>query len=282
MSTSAVYEQVEKAAQVVAASLGTRRPRVGVVLGSGLGRFADTLEDPVAISYGQIPGFAESRVLGHAGRLVAGSCSGTSTLVMQGRVHLYEGHPLEQVVLPIRTLILCGCRTVIITNAAGGIRGDLVPGDLVLISDHINLTGTNPLQGGNDDRLGPRFPDMTTAYDGELRALAQRAAAEIGLRPLKEGVYNWMLGPSYETPAEIRMLRTLGADLAGMSTVPEVIAANHMGARVLGISCVTNMAAGLGGKLSHDDVKQTAERVEKQFVQLLRQIVALLRSADEL
>jgi purine-nucleoside phosphorylase len=197
---------------------------------------------------------------------------------MQGRVHRYEGHPLEQVVLPVRVLVACGCRILIITNAAGGIRAELGPGDLALIADHINLTGENPLAGANDDRLGPRFPDMSAAYDAELRALARRAADELGLRPLGEGVYSWMLGPSYETPAEIRMLRTLGADLAGMSTVPEVIAANHMGARVLGISCVTNMAAGLGGKLSHDDVKQTAERVERDFVRLLARIVALLGS----
>jgi purine-nucleoside phosphorylase len=191
-------------------------------------------------------------------------------------VHCYEGHPIERVVLPVRTLVACGCRRLIITNAAGGIRADLKPGDLALITDHINLSGRNPLAGPNDERLGPRFPDMSDAYDPALRALALEVAAEQKL-PLQQGVYSWLLGPSYETPAEIRMLGVLGADLAGMSTVPEVIAAHHMGARVLGISCVTNLAAGLGGKLSHDEVKETAQRVELVFQRLLCGIVERLR-----
>jgi len=274
-----IYDQVERAAGVVTRAIAPRAPRVGVVLGSGLGHFADTLGQAATLPYAEVPGFPVSSVAGHAGRLVAGSTpSGGQVLVMQGRVHCYEGCPIEQVVLPVRTLVACGCRCVVITNAAGGIRSDLAPGDLVLITDHLNLSGRNPLVGGNDERLGPRFPDMSDAYDAALRALAHQAAADEGLR-LKEGVYSWLIGPSYETPAEIRMLRSLGADLAGMSTVPEVIAAHHMGARVLGISCVTNLAAGLGGKLSHEEVKETAERVAHTFLRLLARVVDVLQEA---
>jgi purine-nucleoside phosphorylase len=199
---------------------------------------------------------------------------------MQGRVHLYEGHSLEQVVLPVRAMVASGCRIIILTNAAGGINTGYAPGDFVLIRDHINFTGRNPLMGPCDERLGPRFPDMTQAYDEGLRLVAVQAASSLG-QPLKEGVYAWLLGPSYETPAEIRMLARLGADLVGMSTVPEVIAAHHQGARIMGLSCVTNMAAGLGGALSHDDVQQTAERVKEPFITLLRRIVALLKTPLE-
>jgi purine-nucleoside phosphorylase len=199
-------------------------------------------------------------------------------MVMQGRVHLYEGHPLSQVVLPIRTMVASGCKVILVTNAAGGIRADLNPGNLVVINDHINLTARNPLIGINDDRLGPRFPDMSAAYDPELRAIAYQQAAAEGLS-LKEGVYAGLLGPSYETPAEIRMLRQIGADLVGMSTVPEVIAARHMGARILGISCVTNKAAGIGGTLSHDEVKETANKVTEAFIGLLSRIIAALKEA---
>lgn len=275
MSINIDYDQVQHAAAVLRAAIAPRRPAIGLVLGSGLGAFADDLEDPVALSYGEIPGFAQSDVKGHAGQLVAGRSAGIEVLAMQGRVHCYEGHPIGQVVLPVRTMIAAGCRALIITNAAGGIRKDLTPGDLALITDHINLTGLNPLMGENEDRLGPRFPDMSTAYDPDLRALGRQAAADEQIA-VTEGIYGWMLGPSYETPAEIRMLGLAGAHLAGMSTVPEVIAANHMGARVLGISCVTNMAAGLGGKLSHDEVKETAERVKHDFIRLLRRILALI------
>jgi len=246
------------------------------VLGSGLGSFADTLEDRAVVPYDQIPGFARSQVKGHAGQLVAGRCNGVEVVVMQGRVHLYEGHPIEQVVLPVRALLRAGCRVLIITNASGGICSSLAPGDLVIITDHINLTGRNPLAGPNEDELGPRFPDMSHTYDLELRQLVHRAAVAEGIT-MKEGVYSWMIGPSYETPAEIRMLRAVGGDLAGMSTVPEVIAAHHMGARVLGISCVTNMAAGLGGTLSHDEVKHTAERVETAFTALLNRTVTMIQ-----
>lgn len=280
-----VYEQVQQAADAVQQRIGARQPRVGLVLGSGLGGFAGALEQPAAVPYGEIPGFAESGVQGHAGRLVAGTApapagaamgrGGVEVLAMQGRVHVYEGHPLERVVLPVRMMVALGCRVVVITNACGGIRADLSPGDLVLITDHINLSGRNPLVGHNDERLGPRFPDMSAAYDPGLRTLALRAAQHEELA-LSEGVYGWMLGPSYETPAEIRMLGQVGADLAGMSTVPEVIAAHHMGARILGISCVTNLAAGLGGALSHDEVKETAARVRDAFTRLLTRVIALI------
>ncbi|MCA9664975.1 MAG: purine-nucleoside phosphorylase [Myxococcales bacterium] len=270
-----VYDAVQEAAAAIVRAIAPRLPKVGLVLGSGLGAFADGLEAPAAVAYKDIPGFASSSVVGHAGQLVAGKSGGREVLCMQGRVHAYEGHPLAQVVLPVRAMIAAGCKVLIITNAAGGIRHDYNPGDLVLIADHINLSGDNPLIGENDERLGPRFPDMSTAYDPELRMIAHQQAYAEGL-VLKEGVYAWLKGPSYETPAEIRMLRTMGADLCGMSTAPEVIVANHMGVRVLGISCVTNKAAGLGGKLSHDEVKETAERVRPQFVGLLSRLCATL------
>ncbi len=275
MSTS-IFEQVEAAAETVSREIFPHDPTVGIVLGSGLGSFAETLDDPAFVPYGQIPGFAESKVKGHVGRLVAGISGGTTVLAMQGRVHCYEGHDISQVVLPIRTMVRVGCKVVIITNAAGGIRTSYVPGDLALITDHINMTGQNPLVGDNDDRLGPRFPDMSTAYDKDLRQLAHKVSASEGI-PLKEGVYNWLLGPTYETPAEIRMARTVGADLAGMSTVPEVIAARHMGARILGVSCVTNMAAGLQLELSHEEVKETAQRVKQTFIKLVTSLVAALK-----
>ncbi|MFH1131317.1 MAG: purine-nucleoside phosphorylase [Pseudomonadota bacterium] len=274
MSTE-IQEEVQKAAAFVVRAIAPRLPKIGVVLGSGLGQFADALEDPIALSYGNIPGFAETRVEGHLGRLVGGYCAGTPVFAMQGRIHFYEGHPMSQVVLPIRTMIAAGCKILVITNAAGGIGADLEIGDLVLISDHINLTGQNPLIGENNESLGPRFPDMSAAYDPELRAIAYQQATAEGLR-LKEGVYCGLLGPSYETPAEIRTLRTIGADLVGMSTVCEVIAAVHMGARVLGISCVTNKAAGLGEKLSHEDVKKTGAKVSASLIALISRIVAAL------
>jgi len=269
-------QQVQAAAEVITRAIAPHQPAIGMVLGSGLGSFADTLEDRAVVPYDQIPGFARSQVKGHAGQLVAGRCNGVEVVVMQGRVHLYEGHPIEQVVLPVRALLRAGCRVLIITNASGGICSSLAPGDLVIITDHINLTGRNPLAGPNEDELGPRFPDMSHTYDLELRQLVHRAAVAEGIT-MKEGVYSWMIGPSYETPAEIRMLRAVGGDLAGMSTVPEVIAAHHMGARVLGISCVTNMAAGLGGTLSHDEVKHTAERVETAFTALLNRTVTMIQ-----
>jgi purine-nucleoside phosphorylase len=271
-----IYDALVRAADSIRTRLGARRPTVALVLGSGLGAFAERLADPVAIPYGEIPGFPVSRIAGHAGRLVVGEISGVTCAAMQGRVHFYEGHDLKTVTFPIRTLILLGCRTAVITNAAGGINPAFTPGDLVLLADHVSLFPEGPLRGDNDDRLGPRFPDMTMAYAPELRALARRAAATMGLE-LKEGVYAGLPGPTYETPAEIRMLRTIGADLCGMSTVPETIVARHQGARVLGISCVTNMAAGItGATLSHDEVTETATRVRATFSTLLERILTAI------
>jgi purine-nucleoside phosphorylase len=219
-------------------------PAVGVVLGSGLGGFADELDSAVEISYGEIPGWPVATALGHAGTLVLGTFHGVSVAAMRGRAHLYEGHPAEKVVYGVRVLGALGVRTLVITNACGGIREGLAPGDLVLVSDHINLQGTSPLVGPNDESLGPRFPDMSNAYDPALRAAAHEAAARLG-QQLSEGVYVAWLGPAFETPAEIRMIRILGGDLVGMSTVPEVLAARHMGIGCLAVSCVTNLAAGI-------------------------------------
>jgi purine-nucleoside phosphorylase len=274
--TLPLYEQLQVSVAAIRATIGSRRPTVGLVLGSGLGGFADQLRAPMAIDYGDVPHFPVSSIEGHAGRLVIGDMGGVTVCAMQGRVHFYEGHDLVKVTYPIRTLILLGVKTLIVTNAAGGVNPDLSPGDLALITDHISLFPEGPLRGANDRRLGPRFPDMTQAYTPELRSLAVRVAAELGIA-LRAGVYAGLPGPSYETPAEIRMLRVIGADLCGMSTVPEVIVANHMGARVLGISCVTNMAAGITGKkLSHDEVTETAERVKGTFARLLAGILGAL------
>ena len=271
--TLPLFEQVNVATESIKHAIGARRPTIGLVLGSGLGAFADELQNAVALDYGDIPHFPVSSVEGHAGRLVVGELHGLQIAAMQGRVHFYEGHDLIKVTFPIRTLVHLGCKTLIITNAAGGIDTNMTPGDLVLIKDHLNLFPESPLRGAHDDRLGPRFPDMTRAYAPELRELARKAGRSIGVT-LRDGVYAGSPGPAYETPAEVKMLRTMGADLAGMSTVPEVIVANHQGARVLGISCVTNLAAGItGAKLSHDEVTETATRVRKTFVGLLGAIL---------
>jgi purine-nucleoside phosphorylase len=251
-------------------------PKVGLVLGSGLGAWADRLEARTAIPFGELPGFPSARVEGHAGNLVHARARGREVLALQGRVHYYEGHDLATVVWPVRVLVAAGCRTLIITNAAGGVDPTLRPGELVILSDHLNLLGASPLRGANDDALGPRFPDMSDAYDANLRRQAARAGAEVGLT-LREGIYACLPGPAYETPAEVRMLRGLGADLVGMSTVPEVIAARHMGARVLGMSCVTNLAAGITReKLSHAEVTETAARVRDTFAGLLDAVVGAL------
>jgi purine-nucleoside phosphorylase len=252
---------------------------VGLILGSGLGSWADRLERPKKVPYHQLPGWQPSTVAGHAGNLVHGWSGKTEVLALQGRIHAYEGHDLPAVAWPARVLVALGCKTLIITNASGGIDPTMQPGELVILGDHLNLLADSPLRGKNDERVGPRFPDMSDAYDPELRALAKRAGADLGLA-LREGVYACSPGPAYETPAEVRMLRALGADMAGMSTVPEVIAARHMGARVLGISCVTNLAAGITKeKLSHQEVTETATRVRETFIALLDRI--LLRMAEE-
>ena len=249
------------------------RPRVAVVLGSGLGAFADNLTGAARISYEQIPGFPRSTAEGHAGRLVIGKAGDVVVAAMQGRVHFYEGYPLRDVIFPMRVLGQLGIRAAILTNAAGGINTDFKQGALVLIRDHINLQGSNPLIGPNDDRFGPRFPDMTQGYWKDYRQFAHEESRQLGFE-LYEGVYAALSGPSYETPAEIRYLRTIGADLVGMSTAPEVIAARHMGIRVLGISCVTNMAAGiLDQEINHAEVMETGERVKAHFVALLRAVL---------
>lgn len=268
--TVSLFAELELATQAIRTRIGERVPTIGLVLGSGLGNYADRLEGAAAIDYRDIPHFpAGATVPGHAGRLVVGQRGPVACAAMQGRVHFYEGHDLKQVTFPIRTLVALGCRTLIITNAAGGVNPAYAPGDLVLIADHINLFPEGPLRGENDFRLGARFPDLTRAYDPELREQALVVGRRLGLE-LAQGVYAGLPGPSYETPAEVRMLRTLGADLCGMSTVPEVIVANHQGARVLGISCVTNLAAGLSGApLSHEEVTATAARVRTQFAALL-------------
>jgi purine-nucleoside phosphorylase len=264
---SNLYQQINTATSLIRARIGDRQPTVGLILGSGLGDYANGFEDQSTVGYGEIPNFPRSTVSGHLGRLAVGTRVGVCCAAMQGRVHYYEGHTASEVAFPARVLVNLGCKVLIITNAAGGLSHPA--GTLMLIRDHLNLLGDNPLRGEHDDRLGPRFPDMTTAYSIELRDLARSAAAEIDLE-LGEGVYASLAGPSYETPAEIAMLRGLGADAVGMSTVPEVIVANQMGARVLGISCITNAAAGETGEpLSHDEVKETAERVKGSFTALL-------------
>lgn len=249
------------------------RPRIGLVLGSGLGGFADSLTDAVRIPFHEIPAFPRSTAIGHAGQMVIGNAGPVPVAVMQGRVHLYEGYSPQQVAFPMRVFGRMGIRSVILTNAAGGINLNYQQGALVLIRDHINLQGTNPLVGPNDDRFGVRFPDMTHAYAKDFRALAKEEAAKLGMN-LHEGVYAALLGPSYETPAEINYLRIIGADLVGMSTAFEVIAARQLGIKVLAISCVTNMAAGiLDQPLSHQEVMETGERVRSSFEALLRAVL---------
>jgi purine-nucleoside phosphorylase len=252
------------------------RPAVGVVLGSGLGGFADAVEDAVEIPYAEIPGWPATTAVGHSGTLVLGVFGGVPVAVMKGRAHLYEGHPPAKVVFGVRALGRLGVGNLVLTNACGAIDPSLAPGRLVAISDHLNLQGSSPLTGPNDDKLGPRFPDMSDAYDPEYRALARDAAARVGLE-LGEGVYAAWLGPAFETPAEIRMMRALGADLVGMSTVPEVLAARHMGIRCLALSCVTNAAAGvLPEPIDHERVLEVGARAASDLVALLREVIPRL------
>jgi len=257
--------------------LGSRRPKIAVVLGSGLGAFADELGG-MEIPYTEIPHWPASTAVGHSGRLVFGCLDGLGIAVMSGRAHQYEGYSAQQAAFGVRVLGSLGVKSIVLTNAAGGINLDLQRGGLLLISDHINLQGSNPLVGPNDDSLGPRFPDMSEAYSSRYRAIAHHAARELGI-PLAEGVYAALLGPSYETPAEIRYLRAIGADVVGMSTVPEVIAANHMGMRVLGISCVTNMAAGvLPQRIHHEEVLETGAMVRDTLIRLLKAVLPRLEA----
>lgn len=254
----------------------TGEVEVAMVLGSGLGEYAHTLEDARSIPYQEIPHMPVSGVSGHAGNLVAGHKSNKRVIAMQGRAHLYEGRSPDEVVFGVRLMRWLGAETLIITNAAGGIGAGLEAGDLMAITDQLNLTGTSSLLGSNDEELGPRFLDMTAAFDPSLIETASRVAADLGFE-LKRGVYAGLLGPAYETPAEVRMLRTLGADAVGMSTVLEVLAARHMGFRVLGLSCISNLAAGISeGPLSHDDVEETASRVRERFGALLSGILEVL------
>jgi purine-nucleoside phosphorylase len=266
------FTRAESAAQFMLTQTSLR-PRIGLVLGSGLGGFADSLTGATRIPYAEIPFFPRCTAIGHAGRMVIGKSGDITVAAMQGRVHLYEGHSAQEVSFPIRVFGRMGIRAVVLTNAAGGISASYQQGALVLIRDHINLQGQNPLVGPNDDRLGVRFPDMTQAYAKDYRAMAQEEARKLGMA-LHDGIYAGLLGPSYETPAEIEYLRTIGADLVGMSTVAEVIAARHMGIKVLAISCVTNMAAGiLDQPLSHAEVLETGERVRTIFESLLKAVL---------
>lgn len=261
-------EQVDVAVQALRARIPVP-PRVGVVLGSGLGAWGDALLDLVKVPYGDIPGMPRSAVVGHPGNLCAGRVGDVSVACLQGRAHMYEGHSPERVVFGVRVLARLGCRAVLLTNAAGGVNAAFSPGDLMLVIDHLNLMGTNPLLGPNDEALGKRFPDMTYAHDPRLLALAREASAETGTL-LREGVYAGLLGPTYETPAEVRMLRTLGADAVGMSTVPEIIALRHMGVPAAAISCITNLAAGLTqAELDHAEVEETARRTRARFTEIL-------------
>jgi purine-nucleoside phosphorylase len=267
-----IYSKAQAAADYIRSKTPIA-PRLGIILGSGLGNFASQVEAPTVIPYAEIPHFPQSTVEGHSGKLILGHIAGVPVAVMQGRVHAYEGYLLSEVTFPTRVLGLLGCRSLIVTNAAGAINTTYKQGSLVAISDHINLTGSNAAVGPNEAKFGPRFFDMTTAYSPQLRALAQAEAAKQNI-PLAEGVYLAVLGPSYETPAEIRAFRILGADLVGMSTVHEVIVAHHMGIDILGLSLVTNMAAGvLNEAINHEEVMETGRRVEHQFTSLLTALI---------
>ncbi len=270
------YHQIATATAAITAATNREHHDLALVLGSGLSDYATSLPNAVEVPYDRIPGFPVPKVEGHAGSLISADIGGTNVMVLAGRVHYYEGWSLEEVVFGVRTAVASGAATVVLTNAAGGVGEGLSPGDLVLIKDHLNLTGHNPLLGPNDARLGPRFPDLTGLYNAELRLRASEAAGRIGI-DLKEGVYAWLTGPSYETPSEIQMIRRLGGDLVGMSTVPEAIAIRHMGSRVLAISLVTNLAAGISATpLSHEEVQETAAAARTQFGNLLDNLFPVL------
>ena len=264
------YEDLEAAATAIKKHTGRDHHDTALVLGSGLSDYAGQLPGAIEVPYGEIPGFPVPRVEGHAGSLYSVEFEdGGTALVCAGRVHFYEGWPLDKVVFGVRTAVMSGCKVVILTNAAGGVNESYSPGDLVLISDHLNLTAANPLMGQNDDRLGPRFPDLTDLYSADLRSLAHQVGTEVDVE-LGDGVYAWLTGPSYETPAEIQMVKTMGGDLVGMSTAPEAVAVRHMGARVMGISLVTNLAAGISATpLSHEEVTEVAGQARERFTRLL-------------
>ncbi|MBM7693183.1 purine-nucleoside phosphorylase [Peribacillus deserti] len=267
-----MYEKLNEAADYLKQKFQDA-PVIGLILGSGLGVLANEIENEVKIPYEEIPNFPVSTVEGHAGQLVYGDLSGKKVIAMQGRFHFYEGYTMDQVTFPVRVMKLLGVEKIIVTNAAGGVNESFEAGDLMIITDHINFTGTNPLIGPNDNKFGVRFPDMSEAYSKEYQHIAKKAAASLGLS-IKEGIYAGLSGPTYETPAEVRMVRVLGGDAVGMSTVPEVIVARHSGISVLGISCITNMAAGiLDQPLSHDEVIETTEKVKSSFLNLIKEIV---------
>ncbi|MGG4555362.1 purine-nucleoside phosphorylase [Paenibacillus humicus] len=275
MTTILTQGMIQEAADYIRSKSGVA-PKIGLILGSGLGVLADHIEEAVSIAYKDIPYFPQSTVEGHAGELLIGTVQGTPVVLMKGRFHMYEGYGPELTAFPVRVMKALGVAKLLVTNAAGGINTSYKPGDLMLISDHINMTGRNPLAGPNDAEQGPRFPDMSEAYNRKLREIAKQVAKEKEV-PLQEGVYVGLLGPSYETPAEIRMFRTLGADAVGMSTVSEVIVARHAGIEVLGISCISNMAAGiLDQPLSHEEVIETTDRVREKFLNLVLGIIPKL------
>lgn len=266
------YQQITEAAQYLK-SIYKNTPKIGLILGSGLGVLGEEVENATKIPYENIPNFPVSTVEGHAGQLVFGTINGVEVVVMQGRFHYYEGYSFEKVTFPIRVMKELGVEKLIVTNAAGGVNTEFKPGDLMIINDHINNFGTNPLIGPNDSKLGVRFPDMSTAYCKDLRALAKEVADSLSI-DVKEGVYVGNTGPTYETPAEVRMLRVIGGDAVGMSTVPEVIVANHAGLKCLGISCISNMAAGiLDQPLHHEEVIETTEKVKADFLKLVKEVV---------
>ena len=270
-----MMEKINQAADYITDNIAIK-PNLGLILGSGLGVMAEEITSPTIISYEDIPNFPVSTVEGHAGQLVVGELAGQKVVAMQGRFHYYEGYSMPEIALPVRVMKMIGCQGLIVTNAAGGVNENFAPGDFMAITDHINLTGDNPLIGANLSELGPRFPDMSAAYDPTWRDIADDVAADLGVK-LRRGVYAGLAGPSYETPAEIKMLARLGADAVGMSTVPEVITANHMGLRVLGISCITNMAAGiLPQPLNHEEVVEIAEKVRPQFKKLVSTLLTEL------
>lgn len=267
-----IYDRISEAGSFIKSS-GAVLPEVGVVLGSGLGDFAETIEQETVIPYEIIPHFKKVGIAGHAGRLVLGKIKGKTVAVLQGRYHYYEGYEMADVVFPTRVLWGLGVAKLLLTNAAGGISPDLKPGDLMLIRDHINMMGVNPLRGENDERLGVRFPDMSRVYDGKLCDIIAKSMRDLGL-PVKQGVYAAMSGPAYETPAEIKMLAVLGADAVGMSTVPEAIAARHLGMAVAAISCITNMATGISGTiLDHKEITATVNKMKDRFTRLLAAVI---------
>ena len=274
--TMSLYDRATRAANFICEQFKDEL-QTGLVLGSGLGAFANEIEESVKIPYEEIPHFARSTVEGHAGQLVLGKVEGVNVIAMQGRFHYYEGYSLEEVTFPHRVMGLLGIKSMVLTNASGGVNVDFEPGMLMLICDHLNLMGVNPLLGNNDSRFGARFPDMTHVYDRDYQDIIMHEAQAMGIN-MRRGVYAALTGPSYETPAEIRLFRILGADAVGMSTVPEAIVARHMGIKVLGISCITNMAAGvIDAPINHEEVMETGERVKETFKELLRRVIPKLK-----